>query len=310
MAAHLLLVWGSLDEREPLTFIVDSGLQDEGGASIAAPRATLDLLGIPVPPLTDEVGESGAGHALGSLRSLSASARGARPARPGGRNGPLRHLPRPVERSRRDRRPRDPQPRLPATVRVDARLRADDDDVRRAGLGLRRAGRGAQPRRRERRRPHGGRGREGALAPARASAGVRSHEPRDVGAAARPAEGQRAHDRPARRDHGREADGGADPALPSPAARTRRRPAGGRGGRRRDRGERRDDRSDRRRDGGAHRSCGRRAHRLRHGQGDRQGDGRRGRAAAWRRRRRSSSEGGGAHDLRRRLCRRARGPER
>jgi hypothetical protein len=60
-ASHLLLARGALDGREPLTFVVDSGLEDEGGASVALPGATLDLLGIPAPPLTDEVGESGAG---------------------------------------------------------------------------------------------------------------------------------------------------------------------------------------------------------------------------------------------------------
>jgi hypothetical protein len=60
-ASHLLLARGGLDGRDGLTFIVDSGLQDEGGASVALPQATLDLLGIPAPPLTEEVGESGAG---------------------------------------------------------------------------------------------------------------------------------------------------------------------------------------------------------------------------------------------------------
>ena len=60
-ASHLLLARGALDDREPVTFIVDSGLEDEGGASVALPRATLDLLGIPEPPRTEEVGESGAG---------------------------------------------------------------------------------------------------------------------------------------------------------------------------------------------------------------------------------------------------------
>ena len=37
-ATHLLLASGALDDREPLTFIVDSGLEDEGGASVALPR--------------------------------------------------------------------------------------------------------------------------------------------------------------------------------------------------------------------------------------------------------------------------------
>jgi gag-polyprotein putative aspartyl protease len=60
-ASHLILATGSLNDRERLTFIVDSGLEDEGGASVALPRATLDVLGIPVPPLTEEIGESGAG---------------------------------------------------------------------------------------------------------------------------------------------------------------------------------------------------------------------------------------------------------
>jgi predicted aspartyl protease len=60
-ASHLILASGALDEREGQTFIVDSGLEDEGGASVALPRATLDALGIPAPPLTEEVGESGAG---------------------------------------------------------------------------------------------------------------------------------------------------------------------------------------------------------------------------------------------------------
>ena len=44
----------------------------------------------------------------------------------------------------------------------------------------------------------------------------------DGAAAARPAEGRRARDRAARRDHGREADERADPALPSAAALERR----------------------------------------------------------------------------------------
>lgn len=60
-ATHLLIARGALDEREPSTFIVDSGLEDEGGASVALPRATLDLLDIAPPSLTEDVGESGAG---------------------------------------------------------------------------------------------------------------------------------------------------------------------------------------------------------------------------------------------------------
>ncbi len=83
----------------------------------------------------------------------------------------------------------------------------------------------------------------------------------------------------ARGDHGREADERADPALPPAAAlarrgRARRRPRA----RSRSRPPRRR-RADGRRDGGAHRRVDRRPDRLRHGQGGRQGHGRRGRPA-------------------------------
>jgi hypothetical protein len=47
---------------EPVTFLIDSGLEDEGGASLAAPRSTLEAAGITLPELTEEIGESGAGH--------------------------------------------------------------------------------------------------------------------------------------------------------------------------------------------------------------------------------------------------------
>jgi Aspartyl protease len=60
-ATHLLIARGALDDREPVTFILDSGLEDEGGASVALPRATLDLLGNREPPPIEDVGESGAG---------------------------------------------------------------------------------------------------------------------------------------------------------------------------------------------------------------------------------------------------------
>lgn len=59
---HLILARGSFEGRGPVTFLLDSGLEDEGGASFAAPRATLDAAGIPLPELTEEIGESGAGH--------------------------------------------------------------------------------------------------------------------------------------------------------------------------------------------------------------------------------------------------------
>ncbi len=60
-ATHLILVRGSLNDIGPLTFFLDSGLEDEGGASFAAPRATLEEAGIALPELTEVIGESGAG---------------------------------------------------------------------------------------------------------------------------------------------------------------------------------------------------------------------------------------------------------
>ena len=72
---------------------------------------------------------------------------------------------------------------------------------------------------------------------------------------------------------------------------------------------RRDDRADGRRDGGARRRFGRRADRLRHGEGDRQGDGRH-RRHARREDEGGRCEGGRADRLGRRRRRHARGHER
>ena len=63
---------------------------------------------------------------------------------------------------------------------------------------------------------------------ARSRAAERAHGARDGAASARAAEGRRARDRAARRDHGGEADERADPALPPAAAHARRRRARGR----------------------------------------------------------------------------------
>jgi len=59
---HLIVARGSLDDESPLTFIVDSGLQDELGSVFAAPPDTLTAAGIPIPETTEDVRESGAGH--------------------------------------------------------------------------------------------------------------------------------------------------------------------------------------------------------------------------------------------------------
>ena len=59
---HLIVARGSLDDQAPLTFILDSGLQDELGSVFAAPPETLAAAGIPIPDTTEDVRETGAGH--------------------------------------------------------------------------------------------------------------------------------------------------------------------------------------------------------------------------------------------------------
>lgn len=59
---HLIVAGGSLENRAPLTFILDSGLQDEFGSVFAAPPETLAAAGIPIPDTTVDVRETGAGH--------------------------------------------------------------------------------------------------------------------------------------------------------------------------------------------------------------------------------------------------------
>jgi hypothetical protein len=59
---HLLIARGSLNGLEPLTFILDSGLQHEDGSALTAPATTLAAAGIAIPETRKEVRESGAGH--------------------------------------------------------------------------------------------------------------------------------------------------------------------------------------------------------------------------------------------------------
>jgi predicted aspartyl protease len=61
-ATHLLIARGSLNGVEPLTFVVDSGLQHELGSALTASAGTLAAAGIPVPKTREEVRESGAGR--------------------------------------------------------------------------------------------------------------------------------------------------------------------------------------------------------------------------------------------------------
>ena len=87
-ATHLLVVRGSLDGRDDLTFVVDSGLEDEPGAAFTAPAATLAAAGIPLP----ETRRSGATPAPATSTSRSAASR-SRDSRSGaGRSGTCRHL--------------------------------------------------------------------------------------------------------------------------------------------------------------------------------------------------------------------------
>ena len=67
-ATHLMMVRGSLNGIEDLTFFVDSGLADEDGAALTAPIQTLNYVGIPVPetsPVDDVGGLGGADFEVG-----------------------------------------------------------------------------------------------------------------------------------------------------------------------------------------------------------------------------------------------------
>jgi hypothetical protein len=57
---HLLVVSGQLNDL-PATFIVDSGLEDDGGGAFTGSAATLAAAGIALPQTSPRTGESGAG---------------------------------------------------------------------------------------------------------------------------------------------------------------------------------------------------------------------------------------------------------
>ena len=57
---HLLIASGRLDEL-PATFVVDSGLEDDGGGAFTGSAETLAAAGIPLPETSPRTGESGAG---------------------------------------------------------------------------------------------------------------------------------------------------------------------------------------------------------------------------------------------------------
>ena len=60
-ATHLMMAKGQLNDRDNLTFFVDSGLADEGGAAFIAPIQTLKYVGIPVPETEVREGIGGGG---------------------------------------------------------------------------------------------------------------------------------------------------------------------------------------------------------------------------------------------------------
>ena len=57
---HLLIASGQVDDL-PATFVVDSGLEDDGGGAFTCSAETLAAAGIPLPETSAKVGESGAG---------------------------------------------------------------------------------------------------------------------------------------------------------------------------------------------------------------------------------------------------------
>ncbi len=62
MATHFIIAKGHLNAQENLTFLVDSGLEDDDGkAAFTAPAQTLRLANISIPKTTKVEGESGAG---------------------------------------------------------------------------------------------------------------------------------------------------------------------------------------------------------------------------------------------------------
>jgi hypothetical protein len=64
-ATHMMMTRGSLNDRDGLTFFVDSGLASD--AVITAPIQTLEYLGIPEPEMTvDEFGAGGGGGKFAS----------------------------------------------------------------------------------------------------------------------------------------------------------------------------------------------------------------------------------------------------
>ena len=58
---HLLIASGQLDDL-PATFVVDSGLEDNGGGAFTGSAETLAAAGIPLPGTSPQAGESGAGN--------------------------------------------------------------------------------------------------------------------------------------------------------------------------------------------------------------------------------------------------------
>jgi hypothetical protein len=70
-SVHMMMAKGQLNDKDDLTFFVDSGLVSEEGAAFIAPIQTLNYVGIPVPETevneSDVGGGGGAGYETGNF---------------------------------------------------------------------------------------------------------------------------------------------------------------------------------------------------------------------------------------------------
>ncbi len=69
-SAHMMMAKGQLNDKDDLTFFVDSGMASEEGAAFDAPIQTLNYAGIPVPEtkMNESIGGGGgADYAMGNF---------------------------------------------------------------------------------------------------------------------------------------------------------------------------------------------------------------------------------------------------
>ncbi|MBN1303489.1 MAG: aspartyl protease family protein [Anaerolineales bacterium] len=65
-ATHMMMAKGQLNNKDDLTYFVDSGLNSSAGAKFIAPLQTLNYVGIPVPELSEETIGGGGGYTSGN----------------------------------------------------------------------------------------------------------------------------------------------------------------------------------------------------------------------------------------------------